>query len=1160
MKLPLKSLVTALLFASCVSASLAQSLSFLGNTSLYLSGVGGLPTLGSYVEPNQTVSVTTQTYPISNGQSVNLIYTTDKWKTSHSIPLQYDKTVGNNTQWYAVLGPFPRSTDILFYLQAQTTNGLTAYDSNGGQNYGYITRYQNAIRRGAILQWFATPYSTILKRLPEVAKAGYSALYLPPPQKSGGGGFSVGYNPFDRFDLGDRLQVGTVATQYGTTEELQQVIKVAHRLGLEVYADIVTNHNDNRAGTAINLYPNVMPEDFHIHSSVDTTNSQIDFNNAPDLGFNVLNYDLSGLADIAHEDGNMVETGPFTLPPFASFNSNGKPSFVRNPLTPQYYPNGTPTTEDVREYLKRWGWWLANVIGFDGFRIDAVRHTDPGFFATVNTQGGFQVSRGDFLPSLYNLKPNLLVFGEDDNTDNYEQREYLKTGMELLDFPLFNAIGSVFNSNGYGSLGNSLGNSYGLDSATGATFELGGLATDLGVSFVQSHDYGPPTSNNLAYAFTLTRPGNSIVYFDGNNMKPGDYSQFPKPGRADALGDGDSILLNSVDTRARFGRGNAVVRYRSDTLMLIERQVGGQGILLTGLNLRGDSTSLTATCQTSFPAGTVLVDQTGIMPAVTVSASGYATITVPANGDSANDNNGTGYVFYAPRAPVAVGGVALQDAASGANLNPTTVATPAGTYGHAGSYQATTVTGNQLNLSLSVDASASSAFVQVDNGVAPGGVTLLSGTLEGLTDGFFPLNSSGNGNFNASNVDLSSLDDGLHELRFRAFLSNGSGPGVFSDFVTFILVKRNPLQGIDGTLTKYGQPLVTQTNTPSSQSNRLDEIFASNDDQYLYLGFAGTVDTSSNFTNGLVAFLDTSLGAGSGLTNFQNLNDDSGPAARLLSNGNVTAPSGFSAKFAISSFRQSILSSSPEAPFSGSATIAPPIGAQAGAFSINMNSLTAPTSISAKMAWLPRSSPFGAPTGLEVAIPLKSLFGSYVSAGAKIGIVGYVTTTGETGTTLDAHDPTRTTLGGRPASISYVTNQILPPQPGISSDPGNNPLALTKFSTYVLKSAPIAPTISLYVPQPSPSTGPVRSAVLVLKNTGSTCVSGPIYVSVSVPTGVSVTNATAMCLTSTHAWYFKLPGGPLAAGESRSVTVQYLCTSNLPFAARCLVELGPGLP
>ncbi|HMP74841.1 MAG TPA: hypothetical protein PKE12_00960 [Kiritimatiellia bacterium] len=51
-----------------------------------------------------------------------------------------------------------------------------------------------------ILQYFNTSWPEITRRIPELAEAGYNALWLPPPFKAGSV-FSVGFDTYDRFDL-----------------------------------------------------------------------------------------------------------------------------------------------------------------------------------------------------------------------------------------------------------------------------------------------------------------------------------------------------------------------------------------------------------------------------------------------------------------------------------------------------------------------------------------------------------------------------------------------------------------------------------------------------------------------------------------------------------------------------------------------------------------------------------------------------------------------------------------------------------------------------------------------------------------------------------------------------------------------------------------------
>lgn len=1143
---------------SLAGFSLCQQLSFLGNTTLTNTGLGTMPSLGGFIEPSQTISITTQTYPISQGQTVTLVYTTDGWNTSHTIPLTFDFNTGNNSQWYAVLGPLPPNTDVLFYLEAQTTNGIQIFDNNGNQNYGFISRFEPKAPRGAILQWFATNYTDMIKWLPIVALDEYGALYLPPPEKAGGGGFSVGYNPFDRFDLGSRFQGGTVGTQYGTSEQLQQLIQMAHRFGIQVYCDTVLNHNDNRASTAIDTYPNVIPEDFHIFSSTNTTNNQIDFNNNAPFTLNLLNGDLAGLADIAHEDGNLTETGPFNLPSWATFNGYGKPTFIRQPLDPQYYPNAIPTSEDVRQYLERWSNWLTNVIGFDGLRLDAVREIPPAFFNHLNNQAGFWVNGGSLLPPLYGSNPNLFVFGEDDNQNNYEFREYVKSGMDLLDFPLFNTIGNLFNSNGFGDLGASLGNGYGIDSSTSLTFANGGLAPDEGVSFVQSHDYGPPTSNNLAYAFTLTDAEPTIVYFDGNNLDPYNYSQFPKPGRYDSLGYQDSRITNLVDARARFGRGNLVDRYTSPNLFVYERQVNGSGILLVGLNNRGDSTALSQSVQTAFAPGTTLVDLSHQEPNLTVATDGTVTMTVPSNGSSQSPNNGTGYVVYVPQFPSVTSSITVKDA-NGTAVSPTSIQTPAGTHGGPGAYQIFSIANNSVSFQIPTDIGAS-AFIKVDNGVQLKGTTLFSNTAEGLTDGYFKISGNGPG-FSSGNLNLTGLPDGMHLFRIRVFDQSNGLPGVYQDFPILIDLQQRRVDAVNGNLSTWGNPITTQTVTPTSQSNRLDEMFVWNDDSYIYIGLAGQVDSSTSYNNGAVTFIDTSLDQADGYTNFGAIADDGGEAGRLMSDSAVQAPSGFSANFGLVTYHQSILDSSFNIAGAGAQALPSADGAMAGLFALNPNQPGIEHGVPVKIAWMPRLNPFGTPTGLAAAIPIGSLFPNGLQIGTRIGLLSYLTSTGESGTTLEAHDPNRATLGGRPKPLGYVLNQFLPPQPGITSDPGTNQVQLSQFVQVPLQFALNSANIQISVkPLTKAGIKNTYQTTATLVNQGTSTLTGPIYLVIhSARAGISVQQSTGPDYTSANTFVVKFNVSNLA--PNHGLTTKLMVTSltgfpNLTYSAKN----GPGIP
>ncbi|HMS54712.1 MAG TPA: alpha-amylase family glycosyl hydrolase [Fimbriimonadaceae bacterium] len=1158
MRVPLALIGLLLTYA----AALAQPVQWVGNTKLFNNGLGQLPTKGAYVEKWHTITVTTQTYPITTGQTVTAIVSTDNWLTSQEYVFTFDFNVGNNSQWYRVLGPYPPGSDVQLYIRANGQANSVVYDNNSWQNFGFYSRYSPPFRRGAILQWFETDYVTMLKRLPEVVEAGYTAIYLPPPTKSGGGGFSVGYNPFDRFDLGDRLSLGTVRTKYGTAQELQELISVAKRFGLEVYCDAVYNHNDNRASTAINRYPDMIPEDFHIRSSADTGNSEINFNTEGPFTFGMLNHDLVGLADIAHEDHNNTRTGAFSLPSYASFNSSGKPSFVRQPRNPHYYPTGVPVAEDVRELLDRWGWFMTQVVGFDGFRLDAVKHVPPSFFATALGQPGSTSTNGSILPSLFNVSPETTIFAENFTSNAYELREFAKTGMNLLDFPLKFALDELFNSSGFGNLGSTLSNSFGLDPATGMPYERGGLGRDISVPFVQSHDQGPPWSNNIAHAFVLTRVGRPKIYFDGNNILPGNWSNFPKPGRGDALGSFGDTVIRLVDANLRFGRGDMVNRHVADRLYIYERQVSGMGVLLVGLNNRGDQTELSTTVQTAFAAGTVLKDLTGQKPNLTVGSTGTVTVVVPANTDSNSTNNARGYVVYAPLTPIATDSVdplKIIDVASSQPFTFSSVSNPSGTHATSRSYRSALVNRNHVKLQLSTDGLGHSAWIKLDDGLGIAGLTPASNTSEGLLDGYVPMTKIADGQFVLDGVDLTNLKEGQHLIRTRVFTNHGTRPPVFTEFRTFFVHQKPSEISVDGDLSDLGNPIATQVRTPSSQGNRLDALLVTNDDRFLYFGLSGTVDTNEGLTNGLAMFLDTDPGSATGLRNFGNLDDDSGPAARLLSNALVNAPSGFGAEYGVAALRRSWHGTYASGSFAGDAVDPFTVGGFAGLFEVDGVPSGRLEGRPSRIAWQPRPTASGPYKGMEVAIPIEQFYSpASLNGSTSIGIVSYLLTTGEKNQTLLSSDVARGTLGGYGQPLSYLTNQFLPVQT-FTSDPGFSSVNLGSSTRYFLKFATPQPLVRIMHQsfQQLPS-GVWRENVLVMNRSGQT-VSGPITLRLTLDPSIKVLNPSRFSLRQPTRPTITFGGLTLPPGASKVLTLEFLIPQGKPLVPSFEVFSGRGI-
>jgi len=401
-----------------------------------------------------------------------------------------------------------------------------------------------AVRAEAMLQYFNTSWTEITEKMPELAEAGYDSLWLPPPTK-GSGGLSVGYDLWDRFDLGSKDQRGSIRTRYGTEAELLRLMETAHRFGIRVYFDNIMNHNafdipGYNANTPIDVYPGFVPEDFHLRVTEDGFYRKWDNTRNWGDAWQVQNLGLADLIDIAQEPGSTNQNFG------TSEGSTGvKISFVRNPNNPEYYcfhPTlgyvgfGSPLitgtliqqnqafySERVEDYLNRTARWLIDRTKADGFRLDAVKHVRADFFGATfgadkdsndygymgQAQRQFNLTRGFSDPSHRDTvfdteKPrdDAMMFGEHlGEPPSYGA--YIDSGMRLVDNPLrqqFNdKLGSPFNGlEGYQNPG------------------AGGFSPDAAVMHAQSHDSDYAARRELQHAMYFTRAGLGLIYTDGN--------------------------------------------------------------------------------------------------------------------------------------------------------------------------------------------------------------------------------------------------------------------------------------------------------------------------------------------------------------------------------------------------------------------------------------------------------------------------------------------------------------------------------------------------------------------------------------------------------------------------------------------------------------------
>ncbi len=456
-------------------------------------------------------------------------------------------------------------------------------------------------RGEAMLELFQVNWNDLIQKMPELAEAGYTSLWLPPPAK-GSSVFSVGYDLFDPFDLGDKNQRGTTATKYGTKDQLIKVVETAHRFGIRVYFDNIMNHRafdvpGYNASTPTNIYPALIPKDFHLQTisggfyrnwpNVQDYNNQWDVQNEP----------LSGLIDLANEPGTQNNNFGNTLG-----STTTKPTFIRQPANPDYYfdptlpnigggwrpfngTNGVPVSELVEAYEMRAAMWTLYVTKCDGFRLDAVKHTPSNFFGSSGNvwagyTGGIQaifdwvhgygtnfnsnyLETDDCRNSCFDSETSrndALLFGEHlGEPPSYS--EYISAGMRLLNTSMRSAVDG-WAGGGSGS---------GLDQR-----DIGSYGANQGVQFAQDQDHSLCCVNNrtLHNAYNFMHEGIPMIYSDGFNFagSPSSDQTFPIVPLANYLGEyGDNQMPEVAYLHHQLARGGTRSRWSDANIVAWER-------------------------------------------------------------------------------------------------------------------------------------------------------------------------------------------------------------------------------------------------------------------------------------------------------------------------------------------------------------------------------------------------------------------------------------------------------------------------------------------------------------------------------------------------------------------------------------------------------------
>lgn len=336
-----------------------------------------------------------------------------------------------------------------------------------------------------------------------LADIGVTAVWIPPAYK-GGGTDDVGYGVYDLYDFGEFDQKGTVRTKYGTRGELEKAIKSLHDNGIQVILDTVLNHRMNGDGTE--RFPaQPVASDNRLQNTGDVR--EIESYTAflfPGRGdkysdfkwhwhhFSGVDYDnLTGDTDIFRI------TGPGKGWSQGVDKENGNYDYLMGNDVDVNNP-------EVADELIKWGKWAIGSFGFDGFRMDAVKHIDSVF-----TRRFLEETRRDAGKDLYAVSE---YWSEDIETlENYLVT--LEGTTDLFDVPLH------FNFHQAGELGAEYDMRCLLDNSLVENSPL------HAVTFVDNHDSQPGSSlasdvqdwfKPLAYALILLMKNGYPTIFYGD--------------------------------------------------------------------------------------------------------------------------------------------------------------------------------------------------------------------------------------------------------------------------------------------------------------------------------------------------------------------------------------------------------------------------------------------------------------------------------------------------------------------------------------------------------------------------------------------------------------------------------------------------------------------
>ncbi|KMS58163.1 alpha-amylase [Sphingobium cupriresistens] len=215
-----------------------------------------------------------------------------------------------------------------------------------------------------------------------LAKLGITDIWLPPAYKGAAGGYSVGYDSYDLFDLGEFDQKGSIATKYGDRAQLEQACHSLEEAGIRVIHDVVFNHKMGADETERVQVRRAEPENrTDIEDIAFEASAYTKFTFPGRQGeYSKFMWDMKCFSGVDHIE-DPTEDGIFRL--VNEYGDGEWSDEVDSEKGNFDYLMGSDVefrNKAVYEELKYWGRWLPQQLPCHGFRLDAAKHIPAWFF------------------------------------------------------------------------------------------------------------------------------------------------------------------------------------------------------------------------------------------------------------------------------------------------------------------------------------------------------------------------------------------------------------------------------------------------------------------------------------------------------------------------------------------------------------------------------------------------------------------------------------------------------------------------------------------------------------------------------------------------------------------------------------------------------------